>query len=488
MNEENIQKLSSSTRALFEARDRRFYEGTPYFSTTIRINLCDESSHDILLIVNSTTGYVNLSKLYKDLRVAAGVAERNYSDWKYTLSTVQYIDAYSLLHYGHVHFTFRGDHIYKTNNEITLNSDFERLLIKDELKHKGKLTQISALSEAPELFGENYNGYPNDIKGQYGDYHLITEMMNSISPKFKIINNEFIAFMIPHLNSHDETIIDEINDKTHQLASLLGLDEKELKELQEIQSDKTTYKGKRAERFVFNILKEQIPDIEDCSMKPHSMDLYSETLKTRFEIKCWESAEKITTNLNKFHSDCISCAENTNLFVYIDLSKRSPIEFHVETNPLRVYISLRDFNRHSISFIIQTASMFDIQRTTEKGRNITSKIIVRDIRQCIIEAMKEELKTLSPEIRSVYDEIAGSMIKQSLPKPLVDKDIQEFVDSTPEFRVGLHQKQSHPMYIEWAQRNHKLLFKKTIFYSELRKICDERRPEGIHVWILKQPK
>lgn len=225
--------------------------------------------------------------------------------------------------------------------------------------------------------------------------------MNNVSQSFKIINNEFVSFMIPHLNAKGKTLLDEVNDKIHEIPRLLTLSElnktnelrnfvnineinelnktKELRNIDkivnineineinetkesdssdssessdsanlskpfltndekflEIIADKRAYKGKLAEQYIMKYLMDYIPDIEDVSTQGYKMDLYS-SLKTRFEIKCWNKNEKVSYNLTKFHRDCYLNREDTNIFVYLDLSLNTTLKFHVEINPLRIY-------------------------------------------------------------------------------------------------------------------------------------------------------
>lgn len=111
-----------ASNALFEIKERKFYKGTPYFSETVRINLTTDETIDISIVVNSISGYVNLSKFYRDLQLGIGVDNSKviqFSRWKFLLESLLYIDSYSLLQYGHLHFSFRGNHIYNTDEKIT---------------------------------------------------------------------------------------------------------------------------------------------------------------------------------------------------------------------------------------------------------------------------------------------------------------------------------------------------------------------------------
>lgn len=466
-----------STKEVFRAIDRKFYPGTPYFSEKLLISIHDRTL-EVNLIVNNESGYINLSRFYNDLQRNIEKDESKLSSisrWKYTQSMIKYVDAYSLSIYGHLHYSFRGNHIYDTEDEITQTSNWKTLKIKPILVTKG-ITQTSIIEEAPEIFGEKYNGYPNELKGLYGDFHLITEIMESISISFKIYNNECLAFMISHLSNRNKTFTDVLTSPFNELRDI---------PLREIQNDKSTYKGKRAERLVMELLSKYILDIEDCSTKPGKMDLYSPSLKIRFEVKCWSSTEKITSNLNRFHLDCIRNIDNTNIFIYLDLSKRCPIKYHFEINPLRIYIDSDSFDEKFIEFLIESAKEFNSNRIAENGKQLTSNIIRMDLRESIREVMKDELKGMGRDMISIIENSNSKFISSTLPTTAVDRDVLEFVEKHREFKTGYLMRESYPNYIEWAKSNNKLLFSKSNLYRELRKICDEKRPHGIHIWVSK---
>ena len=60
-----------------------------------------------------------------------------------------------------------------------------------------------------ELIGEIFNGLPNELKGTYGEYNLITKMMSYVSPMYEIINNEFIG-LFSFLSGQLFRIINEV--------------------------------------------------------------------------------------------------------------------------------------------------------------------------------------------------------------------------------------------------------------------------------------
>lgn len=498
-------------QALFASSNKKFYEGTPYFSIEIMFDMDLFHHNKLMIVINKETGQINLSQAFRNLQEMTGIQlsknSRNFIDWKYLLETTKYIDAYSVLHYGHPHFTYQGKHIYNTDGDIT--TVVKKTTFKPELVTKGKIASVSVIDEAPEIFGETYNGYPNECKGQYGDFHLLILMMDYLSPKFQIIHNEFSAYMLPLLSNQGETFMSVMQKgasnlilKNTDIETIQSSSALKDTELHEIMKNPTTHKGKLAERFVMNKLKPFIDDIEDCSSIKKAMDLYSKSLSTRFEIKCHSATTKKTEGLNKFHRDCHEHELDTNWFVYIDFSEKSDIKTHIEINPCRMYINGDDFDERTIEFMKTTIINSNMVRITGNATRVDSNLIINDTRTVIQETMKGLLKTeLIKQIKDLVIDAPETFEEYYNENEIREKqlenmriEVKSFLDDNNEFKTGYYAAKSYDKYQKWAVNKQRPCLPTREFNKIMAEFCEKKRivndlytgeNNRLFYWILK---
>lgn len=528
-----------ASNSLFLMKERKDYEGTPYFSVSITINISLSETKEIKLVVNRKTGHVNLTRLYKDLQNGTAKSIKNYLDWISLMSTVKYFDAFSFIKYGHVFYTIDGkEHIYDTN-EFDI-SNINEYKVKPKFVNFGKLTNTSLLiTPKNELIGEIYNGLPNELKGTYGDYNLITKMMSNISPMYESINNEFIAYIIPVLSNKGSNLVKEMSNPIQQLIASISANETnsgdaeykqsmltEDLELTNILRDPTTHKGKLAELKMLKYLKRDkwFKDLKMCAHIPNAMDLVDPTLKTRFEIKCRTVHIKDGDGLDKFHRDVKYHEHDTNVFVYVDLCPSSNIVSHMESQPMRFYINGYDVKDETIEFIYQSIIHFDDIRVSEYQGAITSKILLKSIKKelsdgikvdvipTIKEAFKECFRDLiyKRNLNSVMNDLASESIERNeyneeeelhntiddIIDQRKDDSIKRFlIDNYAYFKVGYYVKdKSFMLYNEWAKTNQSVVFTYRDFNKYISRYCMNRRisvdpctnqRSNLHYWVLK---
>ena len=467
-------------RSLFVSGERVFYEGTPYFSTTININLTDKTI-PIKIVVNSKTGHINLTKAFMDLQNGVDAKYKAFLDFRYLKGVLMYIDTYSMLRYGHVHYLYNGRNIYNISDSDLLKTDHNHISLHPDLMNKGKVVKASLLQEVPnEIYSEKYNGRHNDCKGQYGDYHLIAKMMNYISPVYEIVNNAFIAFMLPIISAKGETLMSTMNDPVMNIRSAIGkniiqesvqhiteTDEKlpiNDNSLQSIIAKKESSKGTDAEAWSLEYLKRYIPDIESCSSQPCSCDLYSPSLKIRVEVKCNNGSEKLSANEEKFHRDCHVHAEDTNVFVYLNLNPTTTAVSRVEVNPLRFYINIADFNESIVKIIIETAKSYNTVHIVGNVSKITGNILIRDIRTMLREAISTELPSMiidsfNDTVNIVKEEYKNEPMSERIKGrnariEMQNKNIEQFFNEhRSEFIDGLAKGYTYDIYKQWCLTN-----------------------------------
>ena len=467
-------------RSLFIAGQCETYKDTPYFATNITINGRDAIR--IKLIVNSDTGHVNLTRLFHDLQTGVNAKEKYFRDYRYLRSTMIYTDAYSLLRYGHRHYTYNGTNIYdRITDDDLLHIPINDIKFNADIVNKGKVIKASLLQEVPdEIYSEFYNGKYNDCKGQYGDYHLISEMMNYISPIYRVINNAFIAFMLPIVSAKGETLLSTMNDPVINIRSAIGRNsiQESVKyitktdetlpmndsSLQAIIAKKESSKGTEAEAWSLEYLKRYIPDIESCSNQPCSCDLYSPSLKIRVEVKCNNGSEKLAANEEKFHRDCHVHAEDTKVFVYLNLNPTTTAVSRVEINPLRFYINIADFNESIVKIIIETAKNYDTVHTVGNVSKITGNILIRDVRTMLREAISAELPSMiidsfNDTVKMVKEEYKNEPMSERIKGRNARIDMQNenierfFNEHRTEFIDGLAKGYTYDIYKQWCLAN-----------------------------------
>lgn len=491
-----------SEKPLFVSGNMEIYTGTPYFSTTININT-NAGPIPIKIIVNSETGHINLTKAFFDLQKGVGAKYKAFNDFRYLKSVMLYVDTFSLMKYGHPHYKYNSDNIYNISDDQLLTTDQTSITIHPDLLNKGKMVKTSLLQEVPnEIYGEKYNGRYNDCKGQYGDYHLIAKMMNYISPVYEIVNNAFIAFMLPIVSAKGATLLSTMNDPVMNIRSEIGkniIQESVLhitetdenlpindSSLQSIIAKKESSKGTDAEVWTLEYLKQYIPDIESCSSQACSCDLYSPSLKTRVEVKCNNGSEKLSNNEEKFHRDCHVCALDTNIFVYLNLNPTTTAVSRVEINPLRFYINISDFNESIVKIIIETAKSYDTVHTVGNVSKITGNILIRDVRTMLREAISMELPSMiidsfNDTINMVKEEYKNEPMSERIKGrnariEMQNENIERFFkEHRAEFIDGLAKGYTYDIYKQWCLTNNIQHLRYEEFNTSFARHCKDTR-------------
>lgn len=491
-----------SEKPLFVSGNRELYAGTPYFSTTININT-NAGSIPIKIVVNSETGHINLTKAFFDLQKGVGAKYKAFNDFRYLKSVMVYVDTLSLMKYGHPHYKYNSNNIYNVSDDQLLTIDQTSITIHPDLLNKGKMVKASLLQEVPnEIYGEKYNGRYNDCKGQYGDYHLIAKMMNYISPVYEIVNNAFIAFMLPIVSAKGETLISTMNHPVMNIRSAIGKNTiqesmqyiTETNEtlpindssLQTIIAKKESSKGTDAEAWSLEYLKRYIPDIESCSSQACSCDLYSPSLKIRVEVKCNNGSEKLSANEEKFHRDCRVRALDTNVFIYLNLNPTTTAVSRVEINPLRFYINIADFNESIVKIIIETAKSYNTVHTVGNVSKITGNILIRDVRTMLREAITAELPSMiidsfNDTVKMVKEEYKNEPMNERIKGRQARIDMQTenierfFNEHRAEFIDGLAKRDTYDIYMQWCLTNGVQHLRYEEFNVSFDRYCKESR-------------
>lgn len=542
----------NSESSLFVMKDKQFFDNTPYFKVNIEINNNINSTITVGLVVNSLTGQVNLTKLFQDLQNGVRNAKKNFKDWKCLIDMMKYVDCYSLMKYGHFHYYYENEPIYVLNTDEDEDGDNEppsldnikNLKIKSDLTNKGKIVKTTLITEAPEIFGEIYNGFPNECKGQYGDYHLITKMMSYISFNYEIINNDFVAFILPILSNDKSNMIKEMNKPEDKI--MIALDESipdesiikktifDDEELSNIMKINNSTKGKLAERWTEKYMKKWIPDITSCADIPESCDLYSDVLKMRVEIKCRNDYEKTKTGMDKFHRDVKVHEKDTNMFIYLDLCRNSHVISHFEINPLRLYLNGEDLNEKMMNFIKSTCENYNKNIISEYSGEIRSNILLKSARKEFEEGMKELRKEYVPKVEDFINEIMATINKAKqetktendaheerdgdgddeskiikekemeikmtpgISKTRLEKyanTVKDFVEANKDkFGVGYYVSKSYNLYLDWCKVNLRQTLLRKEFDLIMKNLCDNRRistdpyenvRNNLHYWVMK---
>lgn len=539
----------NSESSLFVMKDKQFFDNTPYFKVNIEINNNINSAITVGLVVNSLTGQVNLTRLFQDLQNGVSNTRKNFADWRYLMETMKYVDCYSLMRYGHVHYYYENEPIYDLSTRDEADEDDDRpslnniknLKIKSELINKGRVVKTTLITEAPEIFGEVYNKYPNECKGQYGDYHLITKMMSYVSFNYEIINNDFVAFIIPVLSNDESNMIKEMNkpedkikialDETIPEESIVKKTIFDDEELSSIITVGNSTKGKMAERWTEKYMKKWIPDITSCADTPESCDLYSDMLKLRIEIKCRTDYEKTKNGIDKFHRDVKVHEKDTNMFIYLDLCRTSHVETRIEINPLRLYLNGNDLNEKMMSFIKLTCEHYNKNIISEYSGEIRSNILLKSARKEFEEGLKELRREYVPKVEDLINEIMTSInkakivneIKSEIPDEKMDEQtkiieekekeikmtpginkarlekyantVKDFVEANKDkFIIGYYVTKSYNLYLDWCKTNLRQTLLKKEFDTVMKNLCDNRRlptdpyeniKNNLHYWVMK---
>lgn len=500
--------------SLFAMKNKQFFVNTPYFKVDIDINNNINSTITVGLVVNSLTGQVNLTKLFLELQNGVNNNKKNFMDWRYLMDTMKYVDCYSLMKYGHVHYYYENKPIYDIK-DVSEMINSKQLKILPELTNKGKVVKTSLISEAEEIYGEIYNGYPNECKGQYGDYHLITKMMSYISINYEIINNEFVSFIIPVLSDKSSTMIEEINRQENKIMIALdnGIPENSIikknifddKNLSEILSINNSTKGKLAENWTLNYMKKWFPDIKSCADIPESCDLISDSAGIRVEVKCRYDSEKRKNGICKFHRDVNKHENDTKLFIYLDLCRTSLIKTHIEINPLRLYINGNDLSDDLMNFVSETCLNLNNLHVAEYSGNINSNILVKSTKQMFDEMLAELKNQFKPTLETLINEYVSSsngeetssenLVKNKTRVEKYMNTVKEFVcDNIDKFNTGYYVTKSYDLYVNWCRENKKQNIMKKEFNTIMKTLCENRRiltdpytntKNNLHYWIAK---
>ena len=441
--------------------ERVIYEDTPYYGVNINIKF-SSISIPVKLVINKETKYVNLSRLFAELLKGANAKSKTFMDYKYLKLVLIFVDTYSLMKYGHVHFTYNNKNIYNVPDDKLLTSDPASINIHPDLMNKGKVIKHTLFCEVPnEIYGEKYNLKYNDCKGQYGEYILISKMLTYISPIYEVIANDIMNF-IRKIIETDISELDTIQEETElkQEGQESFMDD----DLRTILDKTCVSKGNDAEAWALKIFNKYIPDMKNCSYTPKSCDLYSPSLKIRVEVKCHPRSEKPLVNEEKFHRDCHACIEDTNVFVYLNLNPTSTMVSRIEVDPLRIYIGIKDFNENIVKLIIETSKNYNAKRAVGAVGKLTGNIVIQDVRTMLQDTLENEFTTTIIKhfndtiemVRKEYEETPkGERIKGRNQRINENKGniLRFFEENKSLFEEGYPKAKTYGVYLEWCNSN-----------------------------------
>ena len=511
----------SGNTAIEIVGDRKFYDDTPYYSVDININTLNHII-PITLVVNSNTKYVNLSKIFADLQKGVNAKYKMFHDYCYLRSSLLFTDIYSLEKYGHVHYKYDNKNLYCIEDKELIKTDHTNLNINNDIINKGKIVKTKLINEVPdEIFGENYNGIYNECKGRYGDYYLISRMLNYISPVYEVINYKIMDFIRKIIDldidtkqekvKEDITISDSNEEENiEQIVSESGVEEENIEqieklnmtdtptllddELREILVKKETIKGNNAEGWVLKHFNKYIPDMYNCSTIPRACDLYSPSLKIRVEVKCNNIKEKPNANEKKFHRDCYEHTDDTNVFLYINLNPSSSSNSRIEINPLRIYININEFNESIIKLIVETAKYYDKKRVIGEVGKMDSNIVVNDVRMMLRELIYKEIPIVISDTAKIFRNSYNDSTNESLEQNSEEIEVKErvtgsnnrikdhrseveqfFEENKPLFIKGLPKVMTYDMYLNWCKEHNFQQIRNVEFNAIFKYFCNDTR-------------
>lgn len=505
--------------------EREIYNDTPYYGVNIDIKFSTRSI-PVKLVINKETKFVNLSRVFGDLQKGANAKYKAFMDYKHLKSVLLFADTYSLIKYGHVHFTYEKRNIYNLPDDKLLTSDPINVVINPDLTNKGKIIKYNLLCEVSnEVYGEKNNTKYNDCKGQYGEYIMISKMLTYISPIYEVIVNEVMDF-IRKIIETDSSELDTIQEQKMLIQEKISTQKEILNQKEEIPIqeenipiqegqesfmdddlrtilDKTCFsKGNDAEDWVLKIFNKYIPDMKNCSYTPKSCDLYSPSLKIRVEVKCHPRSEKPLINEEKFHRDCHACIEDTNVFVYLNLNPTSTMVSRIEVDPLRIYLGIKDFNENIVKLIIETSKNYNAKRIVSAVGKLTGNIVIQDIRTILQDTLANEFtdtiincfNDTIDMVRKEYEETPkGERIKGRNRRINEHKEdiLRFFEENKSLFEEGYPKTKTYEKYLDWCNINTIQQIRNEEFCSVFVEFCKDsrkRNPDGTSTRIWKIPK
>ena len=396
-----------------------YAESQNHVSAIFNINLADKTI-PIMITVDKRCGHVNLTKIHGCL--CAGIGNKNKFDaWTGIMETCNYLDSYCMLKYNHLLFTYQGKHIYTEKGEFKI-FDAPKYKVIGFFKNAGsKLINRDKLewhNDNNEVISGEYNSANNDLKGLYGEFEVLPHIIRHVSLMYeciiyKLMNyiKKLIVAIMNEPVKQQTAIIEPITNNTNIEEEDDDMTSEELAQIQNFElvpddqpsiimtdpgiekalNSTNAKKGHEAEINIIRILKPWFKDIESCSYEKKACDLISPSLKTRFEIKCHSLAQKSAEGIRKFHRDVVLHADDTNLFVYIDICPESKILTHFEVYPSRFYINANDFTERLGNMLYQTAENYNKQAIAENKKNVTANILMQSTTEIFEDYVRNNL-------------------------------------------------------------------------------------------------
>ena len=440
-----------TTSELFSfVKFEHYAESQNHVSAIFNINLANKTI-PMVITVDKRYGHVNLTKIHGCL--CSGIGNKNKFDaWTGLMETCNYLDSYCMIKYGHLLFTYQKKHIYTEKGEFEV-MDAPKYKVIGFFKNTGsKMINRDKLewhNENNEVISGEYNSANNNLKGLYGEFEILPHIIRHVSLTYECIIFELMNY-IKKLVS--EMINEQVKQKDHVLndeATIIDNNDNNEEEEDEMNNDGLTQitnyelihdsqpsiimadegiekalqstnakKGHEAEINMIRILKPWFKDIESCSYEKKACDLISPSLKTRFEIKCHSLAQKSAEGIRKFHRDVVLHAEDTNLFVYIDISPESKIFTHFEVYPSRFYINANDFTERLGNILYQTAENYNKQSLAENKKNVTANILMQSTTEIFEDYVRNNLTKRMDEL--VLQNLSAQHMKTIINQAEVD--------------------------------------------------------------------
>lgn len=446
--------------SFFAIKSREAVKKTPFIKISIDIDIKIFPVINVLLVVNKNNNHVNLMKLFSDLENGIGVHKRKYNDWKSSQFVVKYVDIYSLLHYGHLHYSYNDKPIYVTN-------DYSKPLNIDELKIVPEIyindrvaSKTKGLSEANEIYGDIYKGNPTECRGQYGEYHLIGYMMNYISIYYMNISTAFVKFVGEILDNNEfvnvcERVDSDVNCNVGVTDSASQYNSNDCSDVDVRSSCNESYDS------MMYYIKQLIPDIVTLD---NSVCLLSNTLKLMIYVNRNEFDVNVFKNKMNEHAECY-------VYVCIDLCDESNLTSHLEFNPLCIYINCDDFNMEVISFICNICVYY--KNNTIEYDNIQ---IVKSVYESKIDKIANEfacklMTRLENELNNRNNSIIDYINNDNKSNDY-SSVIRDFVkDNRDKYKTGYYVSKSYTLYTNWCSKKNKYILTAKEFKNIMNSIC-----------------
>ena len=195
------------SKSMFTSSDKEFYADTEFYAINITINIpCGESYIEIpvKVIINKENGFINLSRIFEDLQKGLKIKQTDFKEFQYLKTTYLYVDIFSLMNHGHVHYSYNSQNIYGVSDNELLMIDPKNIPLRSMIKSKDSRKVKSTVPQdyPGEIYGE-YNYKKGLFHGQYGDYRLVPKMMSHISPVYEQISDEFVRYLYSVLSTNE---------------------------------------------------------------------------------------------------------------------------------------------------------------------------------------------------------------------------------------------------------------------------------------------